>query len=115
MKNKNLIRSTIAIFAIVIISIFLHEFVHVLQLHYLLDIPYSNIEIHYFWEYDTSNQTLIETLSHYRLAWISCPDCTTTKYINPMLYEITAYTIQLVFISIVYFKFIYKNDKFEWR
>ncbi len=78
MNVKNLIRFIVAVFSLVIISIFLHEFIHVIQLYCFYGIPLENIEIRFFWEADISNRSLI----NFPAAWISYTGCAPTRPIS---------------------------------
>ena len=111
MNVKNLIQFIAAILLLVITSIFLHEFIHVIQLHYFYGIPLKNIELHFFWERSISNFSI----TNFPLAWISYVDWIPVKPISHFSLEAPAYFIQYAFIFLVYFKFIYKNEKFIWR
>lgn len=111
MNFKNLIRFIAAILSLVIISIFLHEFVHIIQLYYFYGVPLENIEIHFFWERIISDHSI----TRFPLVWISYVNWTATEPISHLFMEAPAYFIQYTFIFLIYFKFIYKNEKFKWR
>ena len=115
LKIKIFIKFVFVLTTLIIFSILLHEFVHVVQFHYFYGIPLSKLELHFFWEFDSSNLSLTETIASFPIAWISyesqCP--ITNK--ESLILEIFAYGIQYIFLFGFYIKFMYKNEKFMWR
>lgn len=115
MKIKNILLLILALLTIGCISILIHEFIHFLQLHYFYGIPFENIRIYFFWDYNDSNLSLFEKLFSYPGAWVTYINASPTSPINRTFMEVPAYIIQYSFIIIVYFRFIYKKEMFTWR
>ena len=115
LKIKILIRFTLVLTILAIFSVFLHEFVHVVQFHHFYGIPLNKLELHFFWEFDSSNLSLTETVFAFPIAWISYKTQYPITDIELLVLEIFAYGIQYIFLICFYFKFINKNEKFMWR
>ena len=115
MKIKIFIKFVFVLTTLIIFSILLHEFVHVVQFHYFYGIPLSKLELHFFWEFDSSNLSLTETLASFPIAWISYKTQYPITDKESMILEIYAYGIQYIFLVCFYLKFMYKNEKFIWR
>ena len=115
LKIKILIRFTLVLTILAIFSVLLHEFVHVVQFHYFYGIPFNALELHFFWEFDSSNLSLTETLANFPIAWISYKTQYPITDKESMILEIYAYGIQYIFLFGFYIKFMYKNEKFMWR
>lgn len=114
LKIRNLLRLVFVLVMLGSFSVLLHEFVHVLQFHYLFGVPFNELELHFFWEYSSSNSSLLERITSHPAAWISFE---TFRPITPnerIFIEIPAYTIQCGFILLIYVKYIMKNKKFMW-
>ena len=111
MNIRNFLQFTVALLFLVTLSIFIHEFIHILQLHYIYNIPLNNIELHFFWEFNTPNLALHQQ----PIAYVSWSNYSMTTPINLLHMEIQAYFIQYVFLTITYIKYIDKNDNFIWR
>ena len=75
----------------------------------------SKLELHFFWEFDSSNLSLTETIANFPIAWISYKTQYPITDKESMILEIFAYGIQYIFLVWFYLKFIYKNEKFMWR
>ena len=115
MNYKKLMYFIITILSIAIASVFLHELVHIFQFHYFYGAPLEDISLHFFWEFNTSGLSLKESILSYPAAWIHCKNISTLSLADNLFLEIPAYTIQYSFITFMYFKFINKNDKLNWK
>ena len=115
LKIKIFIKFAFVLIAISIFSILLHEFIHVVQFHYFYGIPLNRLELHFFWEFDSSNLSLTETMASFPIAWISYEYQYTITDRESLILEIFAYGIQYAFLVWFYIKFMYKNKRFMWR
>ena len=115
LKIKIFIKFALVLIALAIFSVLLHEFIHVVQFHYFYGIPLSKLELHFFWEFDSSNLSLKETIASFPIAWISYKTQHPITDRELLVLEIYAYGIQYFFLLCFYLKFIYKNEKFMWR
>jgi len=103
MNNKPFIPILVAFLVLCLSSVILHEWIHVFQIHYVYGIPYSDITMHTILEIDDFSQFTIFTLP---LAWVSFPGCAGT---NTLMFEVQAYSIQFLYIIIVYLKILEPN------
>ena len=115
LKIKIFIKFAFVLITLATFSVLLHEFVHVIQFHYFYGIPFNKLELHFFWEFDSSNLSLTETIANFPIAWISYETHYPITDRESLILEIYAYTIQYTFLVSFYLKFIYKNKKFMWR
>lgn len=104
MKIKQTISLIIVLLILGSLSILVHELVHILQGYFMFGIDISDMELHFFWEGEYLNLPWY----YFPIAWVVMPGIRNTFYL-----ELMAYSIQFVFMVIMYEKFIYKNPRFE--
>jgi len=115
MNYKKLIYFIIVILSIGIASVFLHEFVHVIQFYYFYGIALEDMSLHFFWEFDKTGLSTKEIIFSLPAAWIDYENLPPGKTVNILFLEIPAYVIQYSFIGYIFFKYVYKNKKLNWR